>query len=380
MNILHTCFSGSWGGLEIHSLLEAAQISRLGHDVWLSCLKGSRLESEARSQGIQVLPVRAPGYFHPMIVLRIRQFLLRNHIEIIHCQHSRDLATVVPAAKLSGRAIPVILSKRVGSFVLKNDLFHRYTYSGVSRVLAISEVIRRNVVETTPMSPDRVVTLHYGVDPEDYSLKKADRERVRREFGFRQEDVVIGFVGRFSPGKGLEEFLDAASKIKRTGLRSRFLVVGEGTVGEEDYARWIRARAFEFGLDDVLTFAGFRSDVRDVMAALDILAFPSHAESFGAVLVEAMAVERPVVSTNCDGVLDIVVNGETGLYVNPRNADELAGALSMLVIDAGLRERLGKAGRVRVEAMFDQRNLLKRLEGIYKEVIEEARGPNYPRH
>ena len=107
----------------------------------------------------------------------------------------------------------------------------------------------------------------------------------------------------------------------------------------------IRQLCGRLDLDDKVLFAGFRSDVPDVLAAFDILDFPSHAESFGAVVVEAMALEKPAVSTNCDRVLDIVVNGETGLYVNPGKPKELADALSRLVGEPSLRESLGKAGR-----------------------------------
>jgi glycosyltransferase involved in cell wall biosynthesis len=110
------------------------------------------------------------------------------------------------------------------------------------------------------------------------------------------------------------------------------------------------------------------------MAAFDIFAFPSHAESFGIVLIEAMAMGRPVVSTNCDGVLDIVVDGETGIYVHPRNGKELAEALARLIDDPSLRESMGEAGRKRVEELFDQRKQLNKLEGIYYELLEkEAR-------
>jgi glycosyltransferase involved in cell wall biosynthesis len=117
-------------------------------------------------------------------------------------------------------------------------------------------------------------------------------------------------------------------------------------------------------------FAGFRRDIPDLMAAFDVFAFPSHAEAFGLVLIEAMAMERPVVSTNCDGVLDIVVDGVTGLYVNPRNAIQLANAIEKLGTDGELREKIGKNGRRRVEELFDQRRQIARIEEIYYGLLD----------
>jgi glycosyltransferase involved in cell wall biosynthesis len=267
----------------------------------------------------------------------------------------------------------VLLSRRMGSYIGKKDFFHRFTYRHVARVLAISSVIHRNVLDTTPITPDRVMTLHHAVDTEKFSLKNTDRRATRR--GLRLDDAMlaVGFVGRFSPGKGHEEFLHAAHAIAKDHPHLRFVVVGEASRGEESYARHIRSLCSDLGLDAVVLFAGFRTDIPDVMAAFDIFAFPSHAESFGAVLIEAMALELPVVSTNCDGVLDIVVDGVTGLYVSPRNAPELAGALTRLIHDPSLRAAMGKAGRRRVEEFFDQRKQIDRLEEVYREVIASGR-------
>ena len=369
--ILQTCFSRSWGGLEIQALEVTAQIGKRGYPAVLACSTASRLASEAKARAVEVAEFSVSGYFHPAMIWNLSRYIRSKGFRIIHCQHSRDLSVVVPAAALSRVSPKILLSKRVGSYVSKRDLFHRYTYSRVSRVLAISEVIRRNVLETTPMAPGRVMTLHDAIDAGEYSPAKGDGTRVREGFGFTKKNIVVGFVGRFSPGKGHEELLRAAAEVARVRPHVRFLVAGEASIGEEAYEREIRTMCTSMGLDGVVTFAGFRRDIPDVMASFDILAFPSHAESFGVVLIEAMAMELPVVSTNCDGVLDIVVEGETGLFVPPRASAELASALLRLIDDPDLRRRLGQAARKRVLELFDRRNQIDRLEKIYAEVLAE---------
>jgi glycosyltransferase involved in cell wall biosynthesis len=369
MNLLHTCFSRSWGGLEIQALEVAEQLRRRGHVVHVGCCPGSRLEQETVTAGLTPLPLNVTGYLHPLLAFRLARFLRTARIDLIHAHLSKDLATIVPAIDLSGRNVPLILHKRVGSYIRKRDLFHRYTFRRVSRVLAISEVIRRNVIETTPVPPLRVVTLHDAIDTARFSPQRADRAAVRGEFGFSEGDVVVGFVGRFSPGKGHEELLGAAQLLLPRFPHLRFLVVGEPSYGEDAYAGRIRDMAREMGLEERVLFAGFRRDVPDVMAAFDIFAFPSHAESFGVVLIEAMALERPVVATNCDGVVDIVVDGETGLLVPPRRADALAGALARFIEDDTLRSRFGRAGRQRVLLRFDQQRQIDLLEESYRSVV-----------
>jgi glycosyltransferase involved in cell wall biosynthesis len=317
--------------------------------------------------------LRVSGYFHPGALLAIARFLRLERVDVIHCQHSKDIATIVPAALLSRRAAPILLSKRVGSYIMKRDPLHRFTYAHVDRVLAISEVIRRNVIATTPAPPERVVTLHDAVDLERFDPLKADRAGVRAEFGATGETILVGFMGRFSPGKGHEEFLDAAALLAPRHSAMRFLVVGEASRGEEAYAATIRDRAARLGLEGVVRFVGFRTDVPDVLAACDLFAFPSHAEAFGVVLIEAMAMELPVVSTNCDGVLDIVVDGDTGIFVPPKDAAALAAGIGLLGSDPALRASMGRAGRRRVELLFDQRSQTDAFLRHYRELIA-ARG------
>lgn len=369
LNIVQTCFSVSWGGLEIQALEISRQLRLRGHVVWLACVGRSRLEEAARDEGIRTVPLKVRGYVHPVAVARLTRLIRHERIDVVHCQHSKDIATLVPARLLSGRRCPIILSKRVGSYISKKDLFHQFTYSHVDRVLAISDVIHRNVIDTTPVSPERVITLHDAVDTEHFSPARVGATGVRKEFGFDGKTLVVGFVGRFSPGKGHEEFLEAAARLTQRHTTMRFLVAGEASHGEQAYEQHIRSKATALALDEVLTFTGYRRDVPELMAAFDIFAFPSHAEAFGVVLIEAMAMERPVVSTNCDGVVDIVVDGETGIYVNPKDAGQLADAIDRLARDPALRVRMGKAGRARVEELFSQRRQIDRLEGLYRELL-----------
>jgi glycosyltransferase involved in cell wall biosynthesis len=372
LSVLQTCFSRSWGGLEMQALEISKGLRDRGHRVLLATLPDNRLNQEAAREGIPVLPLNVTGYAHPILLWRLRNALRANRIDIIHCQHSRDLATVVPALQLSGMPISLVLSKRVGSYINKRDLFHRYTHRRIGKVLAISDVIRRNVIATTPVPAGRVITFHDAVDTQKFSPAKVDRFGVRREMGIPDASLVVGFVGRFSPGKGVEELLHAARKLRDVHPPVRFLVAGEASHAEEAYARSIHHLAEQLGLQQTVVFTGYRSDVPEVMASFDILAFPSHAESFGVVLIEAMAMEKPVVSTNCDGVLDIVVDGVTGIYVPPKDAEALAAGIERLIAHPELREQYGRAGRLRVLEHFDQSRQLQKLEAVYFSLLNES--------
>jgi len=346
----------------MQALEVSAHLAKRGHRVTLACCPESRLARSARDAHLDVIGLDVSGYIHPAATWRLSRLIRSRAFPLVHCQHSRDLSIVVLAADLSGGSPQVLLSKRVGSYVHKRDLFHRYTYSRLARVLAISEVIHRNVLDTTPTPSERVITLHDAIDTDVFDPARADGKRVRG----------------FSPGKGHEELLEAAATLHAERPGVRFLVVGEASAGEEHYEEEIRRMSAGLGLDGTVTFAGFRRDIPDVMASFDILAFPSHAESFGVVLIEAMAMGLPVVSTNCDGVLDIVLDGETGLFVHPRASGELAAALVRLVDSRDLRGKLGAAGRRRALDLFGRESQIDRLETIYREVLTERATRSLP--
>ncbi|MDZ7767289.1 MAG: glycosyltransferase family 4 protein [Melioribacteraceae bacterium] len=176
--------------------------------------------------------------------------------------------------------------------------------------------------------------------------------------------------GRFSPGKGHEEFLEAAKIISSQKKNVKFLVVGSESYGEPEYAQSIYKLADSYNLKEKLIFTGFREDVPELMGAIDILAVPSHAEAFGNVAIEGMAAGKPVVAANNYGLLDIVVDQKTGLLFKVKEANDLADKLITLIDDRGQREKLGNAGLQRVKEVFDEKKQIKKLEQRFFDLIE----------
>lgn len=358
----------------MQALEMSASLASRGHRVTLASLPDSRLLRAAAERGISTLPLPMRGYLHPVLTARLARAIKDRAVDVVHAQHSRDIATVVPAVVASGRRPPVILSKRVGSYVSKRDPLHRLTYRRVARVLAVSSVIRKNVIETTPVPPERVMVLHDAVDTHRFNPATVDPDAFRRSLGIASNTIVVGCLGRFSPGKGHEELLHAAAVVRDHHPHVRFVVVGEASFGEEDYARTIRELAARLHLGETVIFAGFRADVPEVMAGFDIFAFPSHAEAFGMALIEAMAMQKAVVASSSDGVLDIVQQGVSGLLVPPKNPLALALAITKLIDNPDLRTRLGQGARERVVGHFDQERQIDALESIYASLLKTPKG------
>jgi glycosyltransferase involved in cell wall biosynthesis len=366
MKILITCLSKSWGGLEMYSLTMALQLQKKNLEVHLLCSPNSRLFDEAVKNGISVHPFEYNHYFHPGKILRFIKLNRKEKFDIIHSADTKDLWLIVPALHLGGFNTPLIISKQVGSSINKKDFLHRFLYKRVGCAIAISEVIKTNLLETTILTEDKVVLLHDATDTSKFDPSTIDHKKVRKEFNIKDNELLIGMMARFTPGKGHEEFLYASQKLLAKYNNIKFMVIGEPSKGEDKYAENILLLADKLMIKNNVCFTGFRVDIPEVLGALDIFVFPSRAESFGLALIEAMSMGIPSVCTNYGGVLDIAVDGYTSYLFQKENADNLADKVELLIESASLREKFGKASRQRVIEMFDLDVFTNRLINIYK--------------
>lgn len=371
MKILQSCGSRSWGGLEMQALMTSLELRKRGHDVNLLCPPRSTLLREANAAGIPAVGLLGEDRNAFGTIKDLSRLLRSYEYDVVHTHLSHDLWWIVPAMKLASSRARLFLTKHVASGVSKTDPIHRFLYARLQGTFAISNYIRKSVLDTCPVPESSVHVLPPGISLDDFNPDLYSKSKVRVELGIPENTVLVGMVGRMSSGKGHEEFLNAAKELwESSGLNMRFLVVGAASYGEESYERKIRKMAMDLGLTDVLTFVGFRKDVPRLLCALDILAFPSHEESFGMALTEAMAMKLPVVASRNAGVLDIVVENETGLFSTPKDYKSLVEGISKLAWDPEMRRAFGDAGRKRAERLFSLQAVTERLDGYYTEMKE----------
>ena len=367
--IMQICASPAWGGMEMHVGFLSTHLAARGHQVIPVCSPGSPLEHDLQERGFKPLRLPLGGYFHPRAILQLREWFTAKQVDLVHSHYSRDLWTIVPA--LQGRRVPLVLTKHLGTQKPKRDALHRWIYRRVDHLVAISEVIRQNLLATHPIAADRVSVVHHGVDLSQFNPNASEREAARQEMGFRPEHLVLGIIGRLQISKGYLEFLEMARRLRRELPQARYLLIGEASRGEASEAQMILGKIREWQVDDIVYPLGFRRDIPRLLNAMDIFVFPSHAEAFGLVLIEAMALAKPVVSSNCDGVLDIVHDRETGLLTPPREVDALCEAVRTLVREPAPCRTMAENAREHVLKFFALDRMLDKLEGIYKKVLSK---------
>ncbi len=350
----------------------AQGLKQRGHQVWVAAFPGSPLFNEAKKQGLSVFPFSTSSYFHPKQLVQLTKFIRSQDIQIIHSHFSRDLWTIVPALRWSQSRAGLFLTKHIGTQSPKRDFVHKWLYARVNRLFANSEVIRKNLIETHPVSPKRVETLHLGIDLQRYRPRPELKKPVRRELGIPPNAVVFAIAGRLQRAKGYFEFIQMAEELATRFGQAYFLLIGGASRGEEKEAERIRERAASSSAANRLIFTGFRPDVERILQAADVFVFPSYAEAYGLVVLEAMAVGLPVISSNCDGILDIVLEGVTGELVPPKKARELVRVAVRFIENPKLRERYGRAGLRRIQEEFDWHHMLDKLLLQYELVFRKS--------
>ena len=272
MKILYSCLSKSWGGMEMVTLTGIKQLLKRNIKVELLCISESRMQLEANNLGIIIHPIKIGKVLNPFSILKISAILKSGWFDLIHSHASKDLWLLVPALKLLNSKIPIVFTKHVGSNINKKDYLHSKIYNRVNLAIAISSVIKNNLIMTTLLTEAKIKIIFNGIDLEQFNPGKANGSKIRNKLNINENEILIGMTGRVSPGKGHEEFLFAANQLSKRISNVKFIVVGEASRGEEKYAASIKQLAQNYDLKNIY-FVGFRTDIPDVLASVDIFVF-----------------------------------------------------------------------------------------------------------
>jgi len=357
--------------MEMHVTQLSTDLIERGHQCTVFCSPSSPLDKDAAERGIETQAFSPGGYFSPRSIVLLAKQLFAKEFDIVHAHYSKDLWFIVPALTIKRLSnVPLVFIKHIGTQKAKRDPFHKWIYNRVCKIIAISKVIADNLKATHPVPPDKIEILHHGVDVPAYDNALEQRAQTRSQLGLNENHFVIGNVGRLEVGKGHLEFIEMAKRINKTHPYTRFMVIGEPTKGEEFRARVIYDSLVASGIEDLFIMTGYRKDIPNLLAAMDCFAFPSRAEAFGLVVIEAMAAKLPIVACKSDGILDIIDDGKHGLLVPPKDSLALTKAVTFLLENEKVRQNYAMRARRRVEKYFSRARSLDHLEALYQECLQ----------
>ncbi len=313
---------------------------------------------------VQLTALRLRHPRHVGAALRLGRLLKAEQIDILHAHLFYASVFAAPIGRLC--RVPVMietphLREHWRHGWLKGRFFvDRLVGRLVDRYIAVSEANARYLVGQKGLPVNKIVTIRNGCDVTRFAAHRPAPIGLRETLGFRPEDPVLVVLARLEPQKGHRVLLDALPTVLQQFASTRLVCVGEGSLRRE-----LQTQAHALGVSEAVRFVGYQANVADWLALADISVLPSLYEGLPLAVLESLCAGRPVVATAVDGTPEVVVDGRTGLTVEPGEAAALADAICRLLRDPDERRRLAHAGRAWVEERFDQRRQVRETQDLY---------------
>jgi glycosyltransferase involved in cell wall biosynthesis len=309
--------------------------------------------------------------FQPLVVFQLARIIKEQGVDIVHCQRHKPTVYGTLAACVTGKKLKVISHvrglNRTRSF--RRKLLNRILFRWISRIIAVSNAVRDDILRTNWMSfPDKVVTIYNGIDVKPFMDSHLTREEARIGLGLPEQDAfVYGTVGRLAETKGQGVLLKAFARVYERYPKSWLIITGKGRLESE-----LRALSAELNIHERVVFLGYRTDIPEVLKACDVFVLPSIAEGLPGAVLEAMVIGLPVIASRVGGVPEILNSPGLGLKVSPASVDELASAMERLCsMDEVRRNRIGEASRERVLEEFTKEKMISAIGKKYVTVMNE---------
>ena len=365
-------------GVEEHVLSLLAHLNRDKFEPFLvapPCLVEA-FGKDLTELNVTTLPLRVNGLADIKGRVRFWRFLRKHKIDIVNTHMFLASFRFTPLALLA--RVPVRLETchliekwRLEKGWIKRNSFvvDRWYAKMQSAILAVSHACKRELVDIKGIRPDNIFVVQNGRSLEMFDpLQTGDaRQRLRKHYGFSDDELVFGVMARLELQKGHEYLLEAVAKIADRRQGFRVLLVGDGARREE-----LKSLATRLGIGNRVIFAGFQSDVAGHYAAMDVKVLPSLYEGLPLCVIEAMAMEKPVIATEVDGTPEVVQHKVNGLLVPAKDAAALSEALEYALDHRAEFLAMGREGRQRVTERFSLATQVKETEILYERLAAQA--------
>jgi glycosyltransferase involved in cell wall biosynthesis len=374
LNVLQVCDHLGWEGSRMHGVkrLFAWMIPRFDRDrfrVSLVSLRKKDLSEETLDAlGVDITYLER-SKFDPRTLPALLRIVDDKQVDVLHL-HGYGATTFGRAAGAL-RRIPTIVHEHAN---LTDTPWYQKVADwclepATDIALAVSRSTADFVIKAREIPTAKVKVVYLGVPLEEFSRERSADEiaAARRDLGIRTGDLAVGTVTRLHESKGNSYLVEAAAQVLKERPSARFFLVGEGPLLHD-----LQEQASALGLSDRFVFAGFRRDVAATLSAFDLVVFPSLWEGTPLTVFETLAMGKPVIATDADGLLDVLTDGRDALIVPKRNANRLAEAIIRALDDSALRERLGAEAR-QTGQQYDIALFVRKMERLYTLLHETSR-------
>jgi glycosyltransferase involved in cell wall biosynthesis len=379
VKVLHIHTLPVISGSGLNTYLSMKGMNKAAYKADLACAPGGKLIDLVRGQGMNVIPFKnLVQPLHPvkdvLILIDLIRFLKKERYHIVHTHNSKAGFVGRLAAKLAG--VPVIVHT-VHGFAFHDQepawrqmLFRdmeRLASRWCDRMIFISQPLIEWALRERIVGRQKVLKIYSGIDLARFHPVTEDEKRsLRRKWRIREQSAVIGIVSKLWDGKGHEILIRAFKELREEINDAVLVIVGDGYLHGKlvDLVRTL-------GLCDDVIFTGFQMDVSEIIATFDVAVLPSLFEGMGRVVLEAMAMEKPVVASRVGGIPDLVHDGVNGILISPGSVQELRSSLVRTLRHPVMAREMGERGRKRINAEFSADTMVQSIEGAYRALLQE---------
>jgi glycosyltransferase involved in cell wall biosynthesis len=366
LTILHTESSTGWAGQEMRTILEAREMKKRGHRVILAVQPGSGIIPAIDREGFEkeILTMKKRDFM--MSILYLIKIISRYNVDIVNTHSSWDSWIVSIAARISRRK-PLIIRTRHLSTPVSRGLLSRVVYQYFPHlVITTGNSIRETLINVNRFPEDKIISIPTGVDLNVFYPRPVNND-LREKLGISREEKVIGIIAALRSWKGHDYLLEATRVLLIEKHRDiKLVIAGEGP----RYNHLVEKATF-LGIKERVLFLGHRDDIPEILSMLDVVVLSSYAnEGVPQSILQAMAMEKPVVASSAGSIPEIVYDKETGILVESKNPSALAEGIAFILDNKDFVKKVTANARRLIESKYSLRHMVEKVEEVYNNLTQ----------
>lgn len=355
------------GGVEQLLVDLLPQLNRDHFNISLCCIhKRGHLVDVLQARGVPVHLVKLNSRWDPIGIYRLTRLMQKEQIKIVHTHMYASSISGIVAARLA--KVPVIIANMhsMHEWHTKRRIWTaKKLFNSADKIIAVSDCIKKDLIDKLKLEPQKTLTIHNGVDLARFT-PQIEVAGQNENLDIKDDEFVIGAIGRLVAFKGFTYLLKAAKIIYSQQPKFKLVIVGGGELKQP-----LKQQAQELGIADKVIFTGRQDNVLPFLASFELVVMSSITEGLPIVSLEAMAMGKAVVASRVGGIPEVVEERVTGLLVPPKDPSALAQAIITLMENPELRKSLGQAGRARVEEFFSLQHMYEQTADLYTQLLKQ---------
>lgn len=334
------------------------------------CPEEGELIGRLGEMGIRTEMVRLSPLINPVALLRLVRTLGGLRPDLIQSHGARSNFYAAVAGRLVGtRVVLLTVHNSLYDYPVSGNrrniylTFNRISCRLADKILCVADSLAGDLTERSGVDREKITIIHNGVDLERFSPARISGVPIRQELSL-EGTPVIAIIGRMTEQKGHTFFLRALGLLRNSFPGIRGFIVGDGPLREE-----LERQACLLGVRESCAFLGVRQDIPEILAAVNVVTVPSLSEGFPYVVLEAMAMARPVVASRVSGLPEVIEDGVNGMLVPPRDPAALATAIKFLLTNPSEARRMGQQARALVQERFSLERMVKATQDLYAALL-----------